>query len=151
MDNIKIIPMSSMHIPKLAELEKICFSQPWSEKSLEEELDNHTAHFIVAVNQNEKIMGYMGSFVVCESCYVSNIAVFPDFRRKGVGRALIKATFRMAHKEGAESVSLEVRPSNEAAIALYTSMGFEEVGLRRNFYRDPAEDGLILTCDRIDI
>ena len=151
MENIRIIPMTKEHIPKIAELEKICFSQPWTENNLEEELDNHIAHFFTAVNDKDEIVGYMGSCVVCESCYISDIAVFPDYRRKGIGRALLETTFRMAHNEGAESVSLEVRPSNTAAIALYSSMGFEEVGLRKNFYRDPVEDALILTCDKINI
>ena len=144
MSNIEIVPMKAEHIPVLAQLEKLCFSQPWSEKSLAEELDNRTAHFLAAVS-DDVIMGYIGAFTVCESCYISNIAVFPQHRRKGIGRLLLRKAAEQARKKGAESISLEVRLSNTAAISLYKSEGYEEVGLRKNFYRDPNEDALILT------
>ncbi len=144
MSNIEIVPMKAEHIPVLAQLEKLCFSQPWSEKSLAEELDNRTAHFLAAVS-DDVIMGYIGAFTVCESSYISNIAVFPQHRRKGIGRLLLRKAAEQARKKGAESISLEVRPSNTAAISLYKSEGYEEVGLRKNFYRDPNEDALILT------
>ena len=143
-DDIMIVPMGKEHITRLAELENCCFSQPWNEQNLSEELDNHTAHFIVA-EKNDDIAGYMGIFTVCESCYVSNIAVFPQYRRQGIASLLIDNACRIAVENGAESISLEVRPSNVSAIALYTKKGFEEVGLRKNFYRNPTEDGLILT------
>ena len=139
-----IVPMEEKHIPVLAELEKICFSQPWTYEQLYEELDNRTAHFIVAEADSETA-GYMGIFVVCESSYVSNIAVFPDYRRQGLGKRLIGEAVRIALENGAQSLSLEVRPSNTPAVKLYSSLGFEEVGLRKNFYRNPTEDGLILT------
>ena len=144
MEKMKIIDMNEKHIPELAQLEKICFSQPWSEKSLSEELDNRTAHFLVA-ESDEKIGGYIGIFVVCESCYVSNVAVFPEYRRQGVAKQLIERACVVAEENGAESISLEVRPSNAAAVSLYGSVGFEEVGLRKNFYRAPVEDALIMT------
>ncbi len=144
MIQMKIIDMNEKHIPELAKLEKICFSQPWSEKSLAEELDNRTAHFLVA-ESGDNIVGYIGIFVVCESCYVSNIAVFPEYRRQSAAKQLIESACTTAKNNGAESISLEVRPSNTAAVSLYESAGFEEVGLRKNFYRAPTEDALIMT------
>ena len=80
-----------------------------------------------------------------ESCDISNIAVLPEYRRQGIGRFLLEGACDIAEKCGAESVSLEVRPSNVGALALYKSVGFEEVGLRKGFYRNPSEDGLILS------
>ncbi len=145
MEGFTITKMTKEHIPALAELERICFSTPWSADSLTEELDNRTAHFLTAVTDDGKVMGYIGTFVVCESCYISNIAVFPDYRRRGAASALLAAASENSVKEGAQSISLEVRPSNTAAIALYRGVGFEEVGLRKNFYRYPQEDALILT------
>ena len=139
-----IVKMTEEHISALAELEKICFSTPWSENSLREELDNRTAHFLVALCGG-RTAGYIGTFVVCESCYVSNVAVFPHFRRQGAAKALIERACADAKQLGAESISLEVRPSNEPAVRLYASMGFEEIGLRKNFYRSPTEDALIMT------
>lgn len=144
MSEIKIIPMEREHIPVLARLERICFEHPWTEQALEEELDNRTAHFIVAV-KDDRIIGYAGVFVVCESCYIADIGVFPEYRRMGAAKKLLSCASENAAKLGAQSISLEVRPSNEAAVSLYTSCGFEEVGLRKNFYRDPQEDALIMT------
>ena len=144
MSKFTLVPMSEKHIAELARIEKICFSQPWSEKSLREELDNRTAHFLVA-EDGGIVVGYIGVFIVYESCDISNIAVFPEYRRQGIGRRLLEGAFEVAEKGGAESISLEVRPSNCGAIELYRSVGFEEVGLRKNFYRNPTEDGLILS------
>ena len=146
MSDIVIVPMTEEHIPELARLEKICFSTPWNEQMLSEELDNHTAYFRVAMC-GDVIAGYIGIFVVCESCYISNIAVFPEYRGKGIGSSLIECACSVARENGAGSLSLEVRPSNEGAVRLYMKNGFEEVGLRRNFYRKPQEDALILTKD----
>lgn len=144
MNEIKLVPMNEGHISELARLEKICFSQPWSEKSLSEELENRVAHFLVA-EVDGRAVGYIGIFVVYESSDISNIAVFPEYRRHGVGKLLLRGACDVAKRNGAESISLEVRPSNEGAIALYNSLGFEEIGLRKNFYRNPTEDGLILS------
>ena len=142
---IKIVDMNALHIPALAQLEKICFgSCAWTEQGLADELTNDTAHFLVAENE-EGVAGYIGIFVVCESCYVSDIAVYPQFRRQGVASALIKKASADAAVLGAQSISLEVRPSNEAAVKLYRSLGFDDIGLRKRFYRDPEEDALIMT------
>ena len=142
--NLTITSMTEQHIPTLAELERLCFSTPWTEQGLREELDNRTAHFLVAQSGDE-VVGYIGMFVVCESCYVSDIAVFPQYRRQGAASALITRAASDAAELGAESISLEVRPSNEAAVALYRSLGFDDVGLRKHFYREPDEDALIMT------
>ncbi len=144
MSVFSIFPMERNDVKTLAELEQQCFSQPWNEQMLGEELDNRTAHFLVA-KQDGVIAGYIGVFVVCESCYISNIAVFPCFRRQGAAKLLLQSACEIAFENGAESVSLEVRPSNNEAVSLYAKMGFEEVGLRKNFYRKPVEDALILT------
>ncbi len=145
MINLILTQMQSGHLEKLAELEKICFgSQAWSYKSLEEELTNPTAHFFVAEADGE-VTGYIGMYVVCENCYVTNVAVFPEYRRKGVARALIKMAMLTADAMDTDFISLEVRPSNEAAIALYRSFGFEQNGLRKNYYKNPAEDAWIMT------
>lgn len=145
MINLILTQMQSGHLEKLAELEKICFSsQAWSYKSLEEELTNPTAHFFVA-EVDEEVAGYIGMYVVCENCYVTNVAVFPQYRRQGVAKALIKMAMLTADTMETDFISLEVRPSNEPAISLYKSFGFEQNGLRKNYYKNPTEDALIMT------
>ncbi len=143
-ETITIVPMMREHTEALARIEQECFSHPWTQENLIEELDNRTARFFTALSGDTPV-GYIGTFVAADSCYLSNIAVRSDHRRRGVGKALLMKASEQAAREGAASISLEVRPSNAPAIALYASLDFEEVGLRRRFYRDPPEDALIMT------
>ena len=141
-----VVPMGERHLDEIARLESLCFSEPWSRKALEEELENPTAVFLVA-EENGVVLGYAGMHVVCGEGYIDNIAVFPAARRKGVGRRLIEALVDwMEHHEGV-FLTLEVRPSNEGAVLLYQSVGFREVGRRKGFYQDPEEDALLMTRD----
>ncbi len=141
---MEIIAMRKGHTAVLAELERLCFSRPWSQASLEAEINNPNACFLVAV-RGEEVLGYAGMHCVLDECYMDNIAVFPTWRHRGVGRALLTALECEAKKRGGTFLSLEVRPSNTAAVEMYKSMGFREEGRRREFYESPAEDGLILT------
>jgi ribosomal-protein-alanine N-acetyltransferase len=141
---MELIRMEKEHCEILAELEKLCFPHPWSQKSLEDETLNPCAYFITAVDE-EKILGYGGMHCSHHECYVDNIAVFGHHRKKGVGTAIVEELIREAQRRDAEFISLEVRPSNRAAVSLYTRLGFLEEGRRRNFYTDPTEDALILT------
>lgn len=145
MKNFTISEMKTEHLNELVELEKICFSQPWSYKSLEEELTNDTAYFYVAVSDDNKVLGYIGLYIVLESCFMTNVAVFPKYRKQGIATALIRRAFLTATSHDTDFISLEVRKSNEGAISLYKSLHFEEMGLRKNYYRNPQEDALIMT------
>lgn len=136
--------MTEEHIPQIAKVEKECFSSPWSEKSLSEELDNSDSHFICAL-EDDGLMGYIGVQEICGEAYITNIAVFAEHRGRGVGRALLRSACDGALNRGCEFITLEVRRSNEAAISLYISEGFEQAGIRKNFYSDPTEDGIIYT------
>lgn len=140
----EIAPMARKHIAEIARLEQACFSKPWSEKGLAAELDNPTAHFIVAVTGGA-VAGYAGMHGVCGEGYIANVAVFPEHRGQGVGRILVRELLSYAKREQFAFLSLEVRPSNLPAVALYRSEGFQEAGVRRNFYDCPQEDGVILT------
>lgn len=141
---MKIVPMKEQHLDALAQLEQICFSNPWSREALGEELSNPAAVFLVSVEE-DTVLGYAGMHVVCGEGYIDNIGVFPAARRKGVGRRLIESLIDwMEHHDGI-FLTLEVRPSNEAAVLLYQSAGFQEVGRRKGFYQDPEEDALLMT------
>ena len=140
----KIVRLQKEHCEILAELEKLCFSRPWSQKSIEDQVNNPHAFFVTAVDE-EKILGYGGMHCSRGECYIDNIAVFGHHRKKGVGTAIVEALIREAQRRNSEFISLEVRPSNQVAVRLYTRLGFVEEGRRRNFYTDPTEDALILT------
>lgn len=141
--NITVTEMKTEHIARIAELERECFSTPWSENALAEELDNPDSHFLVA--ESDTVAGYIGVQEICGEAYITNIAVFKDYRKKGIGRMLLKAAADGASSRNCEFITLEVRVSNCAAITLYESEGFEKVGVRKNFYASPVEDGAIYT------
>lgn len=135
--------MNEEHIGKIALLEKECFSEPWSENALSEELKNENAHFLVAVS--DEVMGYIGVQEICGEAYITNVAVFKKYRKFGIGRALLNAACDGAKERGCEFITLEVRESNLPAITLYESEDFEKAGIRKNFYSSPTENGVIYT------
>lgn len=141
---MKILPMKQEHAAAAAELERLCFAKPWSEESLREECENPNAVFLAAVADDE-LLGYCGMHTVLDECYMDNVAVSPEHRREGIGRALVLALCEEAGQRGAAFLTLEVRPTNEAAVRLYQSLGFAEVGRRKNFYTAPVEDALLMT------
>ena len=131
-------------VPFLADLENKCFSNPWTENMLLSELEKERCDFFVLAESGE-IKGYFGSYIILDECYIANVAVHPSSRRKGFGKALVRHAVNNAESNGCSFVSLEVRESNIPAINLYSSVGFEKAGLRKSFYSDPTEDGLIMT------
>lgn len=139
-----ITPMTQDNVPFVAEIEKQCFSKPWSEDGLREELRNSGARFFV-YEINGKVAGYMGMHIVLDECYIANIAVLPGYRRQGIGEKLLVYGETLAIKENCAFISLEVRISNRTAISLYEKRGFEKMGERKNFYSDPTENALIMT------
>ena len=140
---MEIRNMTAREIPRVAELEKICFSQPWSEKSVAGELENPLSLWLVAMD-GDRLAGYVGSQTVMDETDMMNLAVDSEFRRQGVGEALVNALTASLKEMGSRCLTLEVRDSNEAARALYGKLGFREIGRRRGYYRDPREDALIL-------
>ena len=135
--------MNSSHVAQIAQPEKICFSDPWSEKSVASELDNKLAFWLVAA-EGDTVAGYIGSQTVIDETDMMNVAVHPDFRRQGIAEALVNALVENLKKMGSRCLTLEVRASNAPAIALYGKLGFAEIGRRKNYYRNPREDALIL-------
>ena len=135
--------MKSSHVAQIAQLEKICFSDPWSEKSIASELDNKLAFWLVAA-EGDTVAGYIGSQTVIDETDMMNVAVHPDFRRQGIAEALVNGLVENLKKMGSRCLTLEVRASNAPAIALYEKLGFAEIGRRKNYYRNPREDALIL-------
>lgn len=140
---MKLVFMDKTHVSAVAALEKMCFSMPWSESSVASELTNPLALWIVAV-EGDALCGYVGSQSVQGEADMMNIAVDPAFRRRGIARELVLELIRQLKKADVHCLTLEVRASNEAAIALYEALGFTQVGRRPNYYTKPKEDALIL-------
>ncbi|MDO4380339.1 MAG: ribosomal protein S18-alanine N-acetyltransferase [Clostridia bacterium] len=139
-----VVKMTLDDVSAVAELEKECFSAPWSEASLSESLLNGNSVFLCA-KEGKKTVGYIGTSVVFDEAYVSDIAVSKSERRKGVGEKLLVECEKICREKNCSFLSLEVRKSNFAAIALYEKCGFVLVGERKNFYSEPRENALIMT------
>lgn len=132
------------HLSALAELEKECFSSPWSYESLKNELTNSVCVFYVALSGNE-VIGYVSMYAVSYEGFINNIAVKKAFRRNGVAAALLNKLCNYARENKMQILTLEVRPSNSGAIELYRSFDFLPQGERKDFYSSPRENALIMT------
>lgn len=143
-DDIKIEVMNETHLKDLALLEKQSFSVPWSENALRAELEKENARFFVAITKNE-VSGYIGANNVLGEVYVDNIAVFYNYRGFGIGESLLRHLIKVSEDENCDFVTLEVRVSNTPARNLYEKLGFQNMGVRKNFYEQPKEDAIIYT------
>ena len=132
--------LGSEHIPDVAEIERLCFSEPWSEKSLV--ILTYENNFGVVATLDGQTVAYGGMTCVLDEGAVTNIATHPDHRRQGLGRRILRELLSEAQKRGVHTVFLEVRESNDAARALYLSEGFYECGIRKKFYRRPTENAV---------
>ena len=145
--HVRIVPMTADHLDEVAELERICFSVPWSRNMLAEELDNMLSAFLVALDDSGRVVGYAGVQVVLDEGYITNVAVRPECRRQGIAGKLLQVFLDFAKGNRLAFLTLEVRASNYDAIALYGSRGFRSVGRRKNYYEHPKEDAIIMTLE----
>ena len=143
MSEVTIRRMEEKDIPGILRIEEICFSRPWSEKSIRESFSSGLYYFYVAASGDEPI-GYAGAYLTGDELNIANIAVFPLWRKRGIASALLEELIRLAAGRHLYGITLEVRQSNEAALALYRKYGFEQSGRRKNYYDNPTEDALIL-------
>lgn len=130
------------HVKDAAEIEKMCFSDPWSEKSFLDSLENSFSHFLVF--EEEGVSGYIGLYAVSGEGSITNVAVHPEKRGRGIGEALVREAVKLGETLSLEFITLEVRESNTPARRLYEKCGFSEVGMRRGFYSKPREDAVIM-------
>jgi len=139
----RIIPMEADHVPQIAALEQICFSDPWPDAAVRSELENPLSLWLVAL-EGETVIGYVGSQTVLGEADIMNVAVAPTHRRLGIAEKLLQTLQSRLASDGVHSLTLEVRRSNQAAISLYEKLGYGQVGCRPNYYHKPKEDALIL-------
>jgi len=143
MEDVKVLKMSKEHIEDVLEIEKRCFTDPWTKKMFEDELLNPLAYYIVLV-QDEKIVGYAGFWDIIDDAQIMNVAVDIEYRGKGCGNLIMEDFIKEAKDRNLDTMSLEVRVSNEPAIKLYEKYGFEVQGRRKKYYQDNGEDAYIM-------
>ena len=133
-------------LPQIAEIERECFSLPWTEKMLRGQLDGERCVFLAA-REGETVLGYVGLTYVLDEGYISNVAVSPAYRRRGVAGALVAELIRRGRALRLAFLTLEVREGNAPAVALYAKHGFRVVGRRKGYYEKPREDALLMTLE----
>jgi len=138
--------METRDLPDVLAIENISFPNPWHETTFRGEIQNNDLSYpLVVIHRNlDKVIGYIVYWKIREEVQINNIAVHPDFKSMGIGEAILGDVIQEARGEGAHYVSLEVRPSNTAARGLYAKLGFELIGIRRNYYSNPDEDAIVL-------
>lgn len=144
-----IRPMEERDLPEVLAIERVSFPNPWHESTFRGEIQNKSISFpLVMVHEpDDQVVGYIIFWKIGEEVQVNNIAIHPDFRRRGLGEFLLRKVISWVKKEGAQFITLEVRPSNFAAQALYRKLGFKTIGLRRFYYSNPVEDALVMILD----
>jgi ribosomal-protein-alanine N-acetyltransferase len=130
-------------ISRIAEIERACFSLPWTEEQLRIQLGE--GHIFLAAELDGVLCGYAGAQIVLDEGYIANVAVAPAYRRRGVAAALLREMRPRAMARGISFLTLEVRASNAPAIALYAGQGYVQVGRRKNYYANPREDDILMT------
>ena len=142
---IEIVDTGLEHIDDIAELEKQCFSIPWTSEQLASQLTDNMHICLAAVDGEGRTVGYVGLMYVLDEGYISNVAVAPAHRREGIGGMLLDTLRERAEEKGLAFLTLEVRQTNEPAKSLYKKHGYVEVGLRKGYYSKPTEDAILMT------
>ena len=135
--------MTAADVDAVCAIEEATFARPWSRASIENELTNSCARYVVLRRSGETV-GYAGMWLVIDEAHVCNVAVHPDYRRRGYGRRIFEALMALAQESGMAMITLEVRRSNLAAQSLYHACGMLDVGYRKRYYEDNREDALIM-------
>lgn len=148
-EGLRFRRMVPADLDRVVEIEKDGFKHPWSRQLLERELSHAWSTVLLAVDEaeDERILGFIVSWLVHDEVHVLNIATALEARRRGVGRALMREAQEGGRRRGARLATLEVRRSNAPAIALYVALGYRQVGIRPNYYAEEHEDAIVMTLE----
>ena len=138
-------------IEDIARIENSCFSVPWSLDAIEQEIcENKLAKFFIACDGEDNVVGFIGIWTLIDECQINKVAVLPEKRKLGIGKAILNHVLELTREQGIKSWYLEVRESNIAAKALYKSAGFSSVGIRKGYYVEPIEDAVLMNLEEVD-
>ena len=143
----QLMPAQPEHLDQLEAIERLCFPLPWSRQLLAELLEMENAYPIAAVDGEGRVLGYVSLQTVLDEGSINNLAVLPEYRRRGIASALLEELRKIAEEKELAFLTLEVRSSNEAAIALYAKHGYRQAGRRKNYYTRPNEDAILMTLE----
>ena len=141
----RIISLTEEYIDSLVELDKICFDDPWTKGMFLGDINSGQTCYFAVLNDADEVIGYAGMWLTADEGQITNIAVHPQYRRKNIATDLLCKLFKVCHDKNIRNITLEVRRSNSSAAALYEKAGFEVVGTRKNYYKKPVEDAILMT------
>ncbi|MEC1158571.1 ribosomal protein S18-alanine N-acetyltransferase [Cytobacillus horneckiae] len=136
--------MKEQDIDDVLKVEHESFSVPWSREAFYNEITKNQFAAYIVIEENGQVIGYSGTWVVTDEAHVTNVAILPQYRGRKLGEAMMKKLMEIASELGAKTMTLEVRLSNEVARKLYRKLGFQDGGIRKNYYTDNQEDALIM-------
>jgi [ribosomal protein S18]-alanine N-acetyltransferase len=136
--------MKDEDIDQILEVEHASFTTPWSREAFYNEIHNNKFAVYIVLEEDKKIIGYCGAWVVIDETHVTNLAILPEYRGRKLGEALLKKMMSVAKEMGAKSMTLEVRVTNDVAQSLYRKLGFQNGGIRKNYYSDNQENALVM-------
>ena len=138
--------MREVDLPEVLAIENSSFPNPWRETTFRGEILNQSISFplVIVHSLQRKVIGYIIFWKVFEDVQINNIAVHPEFRRLGIGRVVLEYVIDQVRRDGAKFITLEVRPSNTAALTLYKKLGFKPISIRKGYYSNPNEDAFVL-------
>ena len=140
-----------LDIDAIVRVDNACFNTPWSIDAIKHEIcENKLADFMIACDEENNIIGYIGIWTLLDECQINKIAVMPEKRKIGIGKTILNHVIELTRDMGVKSWYLEVRESNTAAQALYRSAGFSSVGTRKNYYINPVEDAVLMSLEEAD-
>lgn len=144
---VVIDPLRLCDLPDILRIEKLSFTTPWSKQAFFSELLENDRAYYLAAKVNDRTVGYIGVWIIAGEGHITNVAVHPDYRGRGIGTQLLLAIEKLSLLKGATRMTLEVRPSNTVAKTLYQKLGYAVAGVRPRYYRDNNEDALIMWKD----
>ena len=136
--------MRDEDIDQVLEVEHASFTTPWSREAFYNEIHKNKFAVYIVLEDDNKIIGYCGTWVVIDEAHVTNVAILPGYRGKKMGEALMNKLMSVSREMGARTMTLEVRVTNHVAQSLYRKLGFQNGGIRKNYYSDNQEDALIM-------
>lgn len=137
-------PMEEKDIDQIVRIENESFTTPWSRESFENELSKNQFALYIVLEDEDVVFGYCGVWIIVDEAHITNIALLPKYRGMKLGEALLRKVMVIAKERGAKTMTLEVRVTNEIAQSLYRKLGFQNGGIRKNYYTDNQEDALVM-------
>lgn len=148
--NDRIVRMMTLSdVDDVQEIEKGCFSLPWTRNAFVQEITENKCARYVVIEHTARVVAYAGMWLVLDEAHITNVAVHPDYQSQGYGELVMRALIRVAKELGMVYMTLEVRRSNVIAQGLYRKLGFFDVGYRKRYYEDNKEDALLMACEHI--